>query len=187
MANRTENIETALTGRDLKTIVTDLQGISTGALVATKVVSSYGFTVGGVVDTTNGGINLDAVTRDNNGTSEVVQVFAREIITTSGTLQKAALRIYLFDSYALSLASGDAFAFGVGGTAKNNVEVLDIAEADWKSDDPLVAVASVAYTGKNIRTAAGTTAMKAIVVMESSSKTYSANHALQLEIRIKRD
>jgi len=182
-----ETIETAKTGRDLRIITTDLQGISTGALAATKVVSSYGFVVGGVVDTTNGGINLDAVTRENNGTSEIVEVICREIITTSGTLQKAALRIYFFDSYALALASGDAFAFGVGGTAKNAVQVVDIAEADWKNDDSLNAVASVSCTNKNLRTAAGTTAMKAIVVMESTSKTYSANHALQLEIRIKRD
>lgn len=186
MSNRTENIETALIGRDLQVIVKDLLGVSTSALPDGDVVASYGQTPGGAADTTAGGIILDSAVRYNGGTGETVEIIMREMIATSGTLQKAALDVYIFDEYALALASNEVFALDGTTTAKKIKAVLPIAEADWKNIDALNAIATVTYS-RSIKAALDTTAMKAVVVMRSTSRTYSADHTLQMELQIHRD
>jgi len=184
-----QTVETAIIGRDIRRIVKDLLGIKiTGAITAGQILVSYGQTPGAAADTTNGGILLDAVTRENGGSSEIIEALVRELITTSGTLQKAAMDIYIFDSYALTGASGDAFDFGTT-IVKNLMQVISIAEADWETLDgnALNAIAKVALSGKNLITGSDTVMMYAVAIMRSTTKSFTTNHALQLELRIKRD
>lgn len=183
-----ENIETAKTGKDQKHIVKDLLGIKTaGAIAAGEVLSSYGQTPNGAIDSTSAGILLDAAVRENGGTAELQELIIREIITTSGTPQKSACWLYIFDYYDLSIASGSAFAFSGNTTQKRVKAIIKIAEADWDDTDSLDAFVRKDIRGYNIKTDSDTVMLKAVLVMKSTSKTYTANHALQLELRLARD
>ena len=181
-----ETVETAKIGRDIRNIVTDLQGISTaGAITSGQVLSSYGFTVGGVIDPTSGGILLDAVARENGGTAEIKEIILREMITDTDALIKPALSIYILDSYSLSIASRSAFTI-TGAVAKAIRAVINIAEADWEDIDSLNAIVHKAVN-KSIITSSSSVLMKAVVVMKSTSETYTAKYSVQLELRFARD
>ena len=178
-----ESIETAKTGRDLRCIVKDLLGVAISELVTGKVLCSYGQTPGGVADTTNGGILLDASARENGENGKISEVIIREHMS-SGTLQKPACQLLIFDYYNLTLASGATIDIGV--VWKNLIAKIDIATGDWVDIDAYNSIACVSPIGKNIRVASDSVLLKAILVCKSTI-TYTANHSLQLEIRIERD
>ena len=181
-----ETVETAKIGRDIRSIVTDLQGISlAGSIADGQVLSSYGFTVGGSVDPTSGGILLDAVVRENGGTAEIKEIILREMITDTDALVKPALSIYILDSYSLSIASRSAFTLSPLGV-KAIRAVIDIAEADWKDIDSLNAIVHKAVN-LTVVAPANSVLMKAVVVMKSTSETYTAKYSVQMELRIARD
>jgi hypothetical protein len=180
-----ENTRTALTGRDLRIIKKDLKGINTaGAITAGDVFCSYGETVGGGLDAALGGILLDAAVRENGNTGFIRSLVLREWLSSSGTLQKPALDIYIFRELTVPQTSGDAFA--PAGDNVNIEQIISIDEGDWIDIDANNAIVFL-KPDVDVEGSDTTLILKAVIVMKSSTKTFASVNKLRIEFGIVRD